>query len=1065
MSPAEHATTAAPTVNKETSRMNRSPRRNRLSHRLALIGLVAIAALAAFGGSAATASAEPVLRVSVLKPDHVTPGKFMVMFTNVMNVGDAPFSGNLTIKYTFPAGVNVADPEAKDDAPPPTCTPSGQVDECVVDLSAFPFERFAQYLTLTIVDPAATGTLTGQIEVSGGGASNSVTVPLEFSTDPIGPFEIKGFDAAVTDNPSLPPAQAGSTPTDAGTAVEMFSQAVTNQEVPTFSAVAPSENFREVAVHVPAGFVGYPTATPQLCTVAQLSQPNPSGQVPLCPRDSQIGLALINGKDEVPVYNIVPPRGAPAEFGIFYQGLIIYLRAKLRPADNGIDIVTERAPSAVPLPKFEVKLWGVPADNAYEGVRAECADQRGANGNLCPSLAPELPFLRLPTSCTGQPLPWSLDMDTYQHPGAVHHRDATTPAVSGCDSVPFDPKLALVPTDSGAHSTSGLDVDLSVPQDNGPDGIANADVKQVSLALPQGVGVNPAAADGLAACTDAQLRLGLEGPAECPDAAKLGSVELETPLLDESVQGSVYLRTQNSQVPGSGEMYRLAVVLHSAERGVDVKLPGSLVVDEATGQLTTRFANLPQLPFESMQLHLKAGPRAPLTTPSTCGTYAAEATLTGWNGKTVSLAPSFKIDQGCTTPGFAPGFQAGVADPMAGAFSPFTLRVTRDAGQPNISRIEATLPEGELAKLAGVPVCADAQAATGACPAGSRVGSVTAGIGEGSSPLYLPQPGKAPTAAYLAGPYKGAPYSILTAVPAQSGPFDLGTVLVRSALRVDPETTRATVQSDALPQIYGGIPVSYRDVRVMVDRPGFTVNPTSCEPKSVDGTIGAAGGGSASVSDRFQMTDCAALGFKPKLFFRLAGKTRRGGNPALTAVLQMPQGGANANASRAIVSLPGTEFLAQSHIQTVCTRVQYAAGAGGGAECPKGSVYGRARAFTPLLDYPLEGPVYLRSNGGDRELPDLVASLGGQIHVDLVGYIDSNKKTGGIRTSFANVPDAPVSKFVLKMPGGKKSLLENSTNICRGKHRAIVKMDGQNGKVHDFQPLVRAKCGKGAGQS
>jgi hypothetical protein len=274
-------------------------------------------------------------------------------------------------------------------------------------------------------------------------------------------------------------------------------------------------------------------------------------------------------------------------------------------------------------------------------------------------------------------------------------------------------------------------------------------------------------------------------------------------------------------------------------------------------------------------------------------------------------------------------------------------------------------------------------------------------------------------------------------VPAQSGPFDLGTVTVRSALRVDPVTTRATVISDPLPQIFGGIPVSYRDVRVIVDRPRFTITPTSCEPQTVDGKISASNGQRAAVSARFQASDCAALAFKPRLSISLRGRTRRAGNPALTAVLTYPKKGDFANIARTSVALPHSEFLAQDHIDTSCTRVEYAAGGGGGAGCPKGSIYGKARAFSPLLDQPLEGPVYLRSNGGERELPDLVASLGGQIHVDLVGYIDADKRTGGLRTTFAKVPDAPVSKFVLKMPGGKKSLLENSTNICRGKHRAI----------------------------
>jgi hypothetical protein len=1025
-----------------------------------------VAACAALGASAATAAAAPEIEVAPVIPDTVTPGKSMITDLGIRNVGDEPMSGNLTLKYTFPDKISVSEPERVQEAPVPACTQSGQVVECEIDVTGSPPGRGAGYRTFSFVDADATGTLSGQIEVFGGGATNTVTVPFSPIAEPVGPFDIKSWQVDLSGNPELESGQAGSVPPEITTTTELRSTAdrVINLPSPDFTVSTPPESFRDVVVHVPPGFVGNPTATPARCSALELAEPRldgPNPQVPTCPPDSQIGVALVNAYGIVPVYNLVPAPGVPAMFGLYFQGVVVKFRANLRASDNGIDIVASQAPSSIPIPRFEVTLWGVPSDSSHDNLRADCTvNMNGASGSLCPSAARRVGFLRLPTSCSGSPLPWVEEIDTYQHPGLFHGSATTTPAIQGCGKVPFDPSLELAPSERSAHSPSGLEVNLSIPQDSGPNGVSEADLRSVSLELPEGVAVNPAAADGLEACSDAQLRLGLEGPSQCPDAAKLGSVELRTPLLEEPVEGSLYVRTQASQDPNSGEMYRLALELRSDDRGVYVKLPGSLKADPADGQLTATFGDLPQLPFESMQLHLKAGPRAPLTTPQTCGAYSAHAQLEGWNGKVDTAEPTFTVDQGCTAPPFAPGFQAGVDNPTAGSFSPFSLRVTRGAGMPNLSRIEATLPEGELAKLAGVAVCSGAQAASGACPASSQVGRVVAAVGEGMSPLYLPQPGKAPTAIYLAGPYKGAPYSILAEVPAQSGPFDLGTVLVRSALRIDPETVQASVVSDPLPQVFGGIPVSYQDVRVEVDRSRFTVNPTDCEPTAVTGTIASLTGGSAKVSDRFQVADCGALRFKPKLTISLRGRTRRAGHPALTAVLKMPSGGANI--ARTSVALPHSEFLAQSHLNTTCTRVQYAAGGGGGAGCPKGSVYGRARAFSPLLDQPLEGPVYLRSNGGDRELPDLVASLDGQIHVDLVGYVDSDKRTGGLRTTFAKVPDAPVSKFVLKMPGGRKSLLENSTDICRGRHRAIVKMGGQNGRDRDFRPVVRVRCGKGA---
>jgi hypothetical protein len=1042
--------------------------RRHAPRRVLLCLLAAVAALSTLGIGAASASAAPALRLAASIPDHVTPGKEAKIEVAVLNTGDESFSGSVNLKYTLPIGLSLSFYQSVNSNV--TCNQTGQVVECSVEALGYPGRLF-NLVTVYEVDAGATGVLQGSIEASGGGASNTDTAPISLDTSPLGPFDLKSFDVSMADGDSAPAVQAGSHPAGITSAFSFWSNAYRLFNFPNwfFNITAPPENLKTLVAHVPAGFVGDPSAAPIKCTVAQLANPSPvpgHQQVPTCPRTSQVGIALVDAEFFAPVYSLVPPPGVAAEFALYVQGIVIPLEARLRPGDNGIDLVTKRTPSTLPLSSIEFTFWGTPADSTHDNLRAECTEgSEGADGNLCPSDAPKTPFLRQATSCSGQPLTWAIETDTYQNPGVFHRRETTTPALDGCEHVPFDPSLALAPSERGAHTPSGLDVNLSIPQDSGPEGHSEADLRAVSLALPEGVGVNPAAADGLEACSDAQLHLGLEGPSDCPDAAKLGSVELRTPLLEEPVEGSVYLRTQASQDPASGEMFRLAIELRSDERGVDVKLPGSLKVDPKTGQLTSTFADLPQLPFESMQLHLKAGPRAPLTTPRACGHYTAEATLTGWNGKTVTAEPGFTFDQGCQAPGFQPGFEAGVTNPTAGAFSPFTLRVTRGSGQPNLLRIEATLPEGELAKLAGVPVCSGAQAASGACPAASQIGRVIAAVGEGSSPLYLPQPGKAPTSVYLAGPYKGAPYSVLARVPAQSGPFDLGTVLVRSALRIDPQTAQASVESDLLPQIFGGIPVSYRDVRVEVDRPGFTLNPTNCEPQEVTGTIGSVAGGSAEVSDRFQVGDCAALGFKPKLSISLAGKTRRAGNPALTAVLRMPRKGPNANIARTSVALPPSEFLAQDHLDHVCTRVQYAADGGGGAGCPKGSVYGHARAFTPLLDKPLEGPLYLRSNGGDRELPDLVASLDGQIHIDLVGYIDSDKKTNGIRTTFANVPDAPVTKFVLKMPGGAKSLLSNHVNICRGTHRAIVKMDGQNGRVRDFAPLVRAKCGKGAGES
>ncbi|HET9591327.1 MAG TPA: hypothetical protein VFP17_00275, partial [Solirubrobacterales bacterium] len=485
------------------------------------------------------------------------------------------------------------------------------------------------------------------------------------------------------------------------------------------------------------------------------------------------------------------------------------------------------------------------------------------------------------------------------------------------------------------------------------------------------------------------------------------------------------------------------------ELGLHLKLPGEIKANKTTGQLSAEFNETPQLPVEQIDLEFKGGPQAPLKNPDSCGSYTASYRFTPWSGNppVTGQTQPIEIDQGCGNGGFAPKLEAGVVNPVAGGYSPLVVNLKREDGEDNVSSFELSLPKGELAKLKGVPLCSDSDAATGNCTQDSQIGSVAAAVGAGSQPLWIPQPGKAPTGVFLAGPYKGAPYSVVTKVPAQAGPFDLGTVTVRGGLYVDPNTAQATVKTDPLPQILEGVPVLYRTIHVSIDRDQFALSPTNCNEQSVESAVASAHGAVAHPSDRFQVGECGALKFGPSLKLRLKGGTKRAQYPALTATLST--GRNEANIRKVSVALPHSEFLAQEHINTICTRVQFAQEA-----CPNGSIYGRARAITPLLDEPLEGPVYLRSS--DHPLPDLVIALRGQLDINLVGRIDSVR--GGIRATFEGIPDAPVSRFVLKMKGGKKSLLVNSTDICSGKHRATVKMGAQNGKHHDPHPPLSGGC-------
>lgn len=824
-------------------------------------------------------------------------------------------------------------------------------------------------------------------------------------------------------------------------------------EPDSFGQPAPWAQMRDLAVELPPGLVGNPDDFPT-CDAQQLSTiiVNLGFGGGRCPPGSQVGVtrvALWNlfpnppGFPE-PVYNMPSPGGdVVARLGFVAVSFPIFIDVKIRSgSDYGLTATIVHAPANSRLTGATTTLWGVPADESHDEERfspVEAIECFGPCGGPKPSGLNPVPFMTNPTACGPQRVGFAAD--SYPLPERVVTASAPLPDVTGCDKLSFAPSLSVVPTSRRAEAPTGLDTNLTIPQSEAQNTLATSEMRAATVTLPRGMAIAPGAADGLAACSDAQARFHQEGASNCPDAAKLGSATFVSPALERPLQGSIYQRT-----PVPGNLFRIWLV--ADELGVHLKIPGDVRADPSTGQLTAVFSDTPQLPTEEISLHFKAGARAPLANPVSCGDYRTRYELAPWSGKPATVGETpMSIDEGCGTGGFEPGLEAGVTSPVAGTYSPFAANVLREDGEQNIAGLEIDLPAGELAKLAGVPVCPEAAAATAACPPGSQVGSVKVAAGPGSLPLWIPQPGREPTAVYLGGPYKGAPYSLLVKVPAQAGPFDLGTVVTRAGIYVDPESTRVTVRSDSLPQILEGVPITYRRIHVAADRGGFTLNPTNCEAAGVGSRITSSSGATADPRSRFQVAGCGELGFKPKLGLRLRGKTNRGAHPALRAVLRMPKGGANI--ARAKVALPRSEFLDQSHIGTVCTRVQFVASA-----CPAASVYGRATAVTPLLDKPLAGNVYLRSSS--HELPDLVADLRGQIHVVLAGRIDS--VDGGIRTTFGRVPDAPVSRFTLAMKGGKKGLLVNSTNLCRGSKRATVRFSGQNGTVRDLRPRLRAKC-------
>lgn len=813
----------------------------------------------------------------------------------------------------------------------------------------------------------------------------------------------------------------------------------------------PYARTRDITVSLPPGLIGNPNAVGQ-CTTLQLTTSFDEGG---CPLASQVGIAVIDLYDvhtlTEPVYNMVAPGGdSVARLGFLATTLPNYINVQVRSeGDYGLTATLEGIPANEKLVSATTTLWAVPADHSHDTERLTPREAFLEVKSESPprefGLAPA-PFMTNPTSC-GEPQQVGFATDSHQLPGQLSEASATLPEITGCGLIDFDPSLSVTPTSSEAAAPTGLDALLEVPQDETVGGRATSQLRYATVTLPAGMTIAPGAADGLEACSAEQVRLETRLPAACPDASKIGSAEFDVPQLSRVLHGDVYQRT-----PRQGDLFGIWLV--TDELGVHVKIPGEIHPDPNTGRLTTLFDGTaqaggnPQVPLRQLKLHFKGGPRGVLSTPSSCGTYQTDYEFTPWSGGSpMGGAAPMAIDRGCDTGGFSPKLSAGTVSPAAGSFSPLITSLRRESGEGNISRLDVTLPGGLLAKLADVSLCEGVAAESGDCPPGSKIGATTVGVGPGPSPLWIPQPGKDPTGVYLSGPYKGAPYGLVVKTPAQAGPFDLGTVITRVAIWIDPETTQVTVRSDPLPQILEGVPVSYRSIHVAVDRPDFTLNPTSCAAKSVESVVTSDEGLAARPRSRFQVGGCGDLGFRPQLSFRLKGKTNRGAHPRLRAVLKMPAGGANI--ARAQVALPRSEFLDQAHIKTICTRVQFSEDA-----CPASSVYGRARAFTPLLDQPLEGPVYLRSSS--NELPDLVADLQGQIEVAVVGRIDS--VNGGIRTTFSQVPDAPVGKFVLAMRGGKKGLLVNSTNICREANRARVQFVGQNGGKRRLAPPLRADC-------
>lgn len=973
------------------------------------------------------------------------------------------------------------------------------------------------------VPPSASGTGANTATISGGGAPTATDVdqvplgggPSVFGLVPES-FEADAFDAAYPFGSAS--RQAGSHPFEQRVNFDITEETGIDVGGDGHRYTLPTGLIKDVEVTLPRGAIGNPEATPK-CDPTLFASAGATRNSTGCPPDTQVGYLNVFFADgtgdhgqgafndlaltRVAVYNLVPPKGVLADFG-FDAGTFVlgHIYPTLDPAhDYAIKTLTPDVSSALSVRGSQVTFWGVPGDPAHDRLRyypqqQEDGDVLGAQFGG----AAIRPLLTNPMDCGFENGGARIRLDSYNHPGEFTPvQEYGNPFdVIGCNDqrFRFKPQIALQPTDAHAGAPTGLDVHLEVPQrndeaeeaselyaENGDvKGIGTPPIKRAVVTFPEGMTLNPSAAQGLGTCTSAEIGLGADSPVTCPDDSQYGKLVLHSPALpqDKPVEGFIYVAKQSDNP--FDNLISFYLVIQDSELGLLVKVPGKVSLDLDTGRITTTFDDLPQLPVSDMQMTFKGGVRAGLVEPSTCGEKTISAEFFSWQDPSTPHVVDSSYDIAQNPDGspcindlaersFGPSFKGGMTNNTAGRYSPFVVRLTRADEEQEFSQIGVTLPQGLAAKFAGVGECHDAaiaqaegrkQAGEGtleqaapSCPASSQIGTTEVGAGVGVPLTWVP--GKV----FLAGPYKGAPLSMVVISPAVVGPFDLGVVVVRTALNVNPETAQGEAISDPFPQIFQGIPVRIRDVRLHLDRPGFTLNPTSCAEKQIEARVTGTGGdvqstaddAVANVSDRFQAADCASLGFKPKLAFRLFGGTHRGAFPKLRATLTYPKRGAYANIAGAQVALPRSEFIENAHFNTICTRVQFSAKA-----CPAGSVYGHAVAKTPLFETPLEGPVYLRSSS--HVLPDLVAVLRGPasqpVEVDLDGQVDSVK--GGIRNTFKVVPDAPVERFTLTLLGGKKGLFVNSRNICAKTYRALAKFTAQNGRRLTLQPALVAPC-------
>jgi hypothetical protein len=1066
-----------------------------------LVGLAAalVATILLAGSTAAAASLECNgceswwhLNVSAVPRDLPPDGEGKISVL-AENYGDAGASAPVTLTDKLPAGLiaqsvvlgfgqdSIAYPVygrtfCKVQPHEVTCTVPAELEGAEERETLHqPFSHIEAYITVKVAPDASSGEV-DSATVSGGAPTTSASAPIVLSSTPT-QFGVEQYELLPENADGSPDTQAGSHPFQLTTVIGL------NQSA---EVTKPPAAVKDLRFNLPPGLIGNPTPFPE-CRLAKFQTLLAEGQN-ACPDDTVVGVASVSfsfpvsgqpATFAVPLFALEPSVGEPARFAFDIDNNPIYLDTSVRSgADYGVTVTVPNITEITGFISSRVTFWGVPGDGRHDNIRGWNCMARLEHAPACVPTGEEdpPPLLTMPTACEG-PVTTNVESDSWQQAG-----DFTAPfeyvlkdnigrpvAMDGCNRLPFTPSVRVTPDGQAASTPTGLTVDEHVPQESdlNPTGLAESAVKGLSVVLPEGVALNPSGADGLQACSQEQIGLQSFAAASCPQAAKIATVKIKTPLLAEPLEGAAYLATQDANPFGS--LVAMYVYAEAPIAGVRAKAVGEVLENPVTGQITAHFERdpvfaddpryaaepeadyLPEVPFEDIELHFFGGDRAPLTTPARCGAYTTAGTFTPWSGnETTESNSTFDVTSGpngspCESPlPFNPTLTTGTSSIQAGGFSPFVMTMSREDGEQSLQAVKLRMPPGLLGTLSTVKLCGEPQADAGTCGAESQIGETIVSVGVGGDP-YTVTGGKV----YITGPYEGAPYGLSIVNPAKAGPFDLGQVIVRAKVEVDPETAQLTITTDTsgaykIPTILDGIPLEIKHVNVDINRPDFTFNPTNCNPLAVAGSLQSSEGASASLSIPFQATNCAVLAFKPKLAASTSGKTSRADGASLRVKLSYPAGPYDANIARVKVELPKALPSRLTTLQKACTAEVFDANPAG---CPAASIVGHATATTPVLPVPLEGPAYFVSHGNEA-FPSLIIVLQGYgVTVHLVGstYIS----TKGITSStFKTVPDVPVGTFELTLPQGPYSALTANTNLCKAKSLAMpTEFVGQNGAL------------------